>query len=45
MPVRRLLALALLTGLITSAAACSDVTAPQESGVCQVTGGGQTCIT
>lgn len=44
MPVRRLLSLALLAGLIASASACSDVTAPQESGVCAVTGGGQTCI-
>lgn len=45
MPVRRLLTLALLAGLITSAAACSDVTAPQDTGVCAVTGGGQTCFT
>ena len=44
MPARRLLSLALLAGLITAASACSDVTAPQESGVCQVTGGGQTCV-
>lgn len=44
MPVRRLLSLALLAGLITAASACSDVTAPQDPGFCAVTGGGQTCM-
>ena len=43
MSVRKLLSLALLAGLATSAAACSDVTGPQETGFCQVTGSGQTC--
>jgi hypothetical protein len=45
MPVRKLFAIAALAGLIASAAACSDITAPQkQTGVCQVSGGGQTCV-
>lgn len=43
MSYRKLLVLALLAGLVSSAAACADVTAPDESGFCQVTGGSQTC--
>jgi hypothetical protein len=43
MSFRKLLVLAVLAGLVSSAAACSDVTGPQQNGFCQVTGGGQTC--
>jgi hypothetical protein len=44
MTVRKLLSIATLAGLIASAAACSDMTGPQQqTGVCQVSGGGQTC--
>mgnify|MGYP001547926873 FL=1 len=43
MSFRKLLVLAVLAGLVSSAAACSDVTGPQQSGFCQVTSGGQTC--
>ena len=43
MSFRKLLVLAVLAGLVSSAAACSDVTGPQQSGFCQVTGGSQTC--
>jgi hypothetical protein len=42
MSYRKLLVLALLAGLVSSTAACSDVTAP-ESEFCQVTGGPGTC--
>ncbi len=44
MSFRKLLVLALLAGLVSTTAACSDVTAPQGE-VCQVTGGGSTCGT
>ena len=44
MSARKLLSLALLAGLITSAAACSDLTGPTTNGVCQVSSGSQTCI-
>ena len=40
---RKLLVVALLAGLVTSAAACSDVTGPETNGFCQVSGGGQIC--
>ncbi len=43
MSYRKLLVLALLAGVAGSAAACADVTAPQENSVCPVSGGGQTC--
>ena len=43
MSARKLLALALLAGLVVSSAACSDMTGPKTNGVCQVSGGGQTC--
>lgn len=44
MSARKLLSLALLAGLITSVAACSDMTGPTKTnGVCQLSGGGQTC--
>jgi len=43
MSYRKLLVLALLAGVVGSAAACADVTAPQENSVCPVSGGGQTC--
>lgn len=44
MAVRKLLAITVLAGFVASAAACTDVTGPQQqTGVCQVTGGGQTC--
>lgn len=43
MPARKLLALALLAGLLTAASACADVTGPQTNGVCSVTGGSQVC--
>jgi hypothetical protein len=42
MSYRKLLVLALLAGLVTSTAACSDVTAP-ETEFCAVTGGPSTC--
>ena len=45
MPVRRLLAAALLAGILTASAACSDVTGPQKAGFCQVNGNGQTVCT
>ena len=38
----KLLALALLAGLVTASSACSDVTAP-ETEFCAVTGGPSTC--
>ncbi|HUQ98881.1 MAG TPA: hypothetical protein VM166_05450 [Gemmatimonadaceae bacterium] len=45
MTVRKLLAVATLAGLVASAAACSDVTGPeQNTGVCQVSSGSGTCI-
>jgi hypothetical protein len=44
MSARKLLSLALLAGLLTSVAACSDMTGPKTNGVCQVTSGGSTCI-
>jgi len=45
MTVRKLLSIATLAGLIASAAACSDMTGPkQQTGVCQVTSGGSTCV-
>lgn len=44
MSIRKLLSAAVLAGLLGATAACADVTGP-ESGVCQVTGGGQTCTT
>ena len=44
MPVRKLLVIAALAGFVASAAACTDMTGPkQQTGVCQVSGGGQTC--
>jgi len=43
MSYRKLLVVALLAGLVSSAAACSDLTGPEKNGVCPVTGGGQTC--
>jgi hypothetical protein len=43
MSLRKLLVIALLAGFVGSAAACSDVTGPKKTGVCQVSGGGQTC--
>ena len=45
MSFRKLIVLAALAGLVGSAAACSDVTAPQQetTGFCAVTGSGQTC--
>lgn len=44
MPVRRLLVIAVLAGFVASAAACSDMTGPQQqTGTCQVTSGGSTC--
>jgi hypothetical protein len=44
MSFRKLLALTLLAGLATSAAACADVTGPKQNLTCQVTSGGQTCV-
>jgi hypothetical protein len=44
MTVRKLLAIAALAGIVGASAACSDMTGPQQqTGVCQVSGGGQTC--
>ena len=44
MSLKKLLSVAVLASLIVSAAACSDVTGPQnQAGFCTVTGGGQTC--
>ena len=46
MSVRKLAVIAALAGLVASAAACSDVTGPQQqTGFCPVTGSGQTCQT
>jgi hypothetical protein len=42
MSYRKLFALLLLAGLVSTRAACSDVTAPQGE-FCAVTGGGSTC--
>lgn len=42
MSYRKLFALLLLAGLVSTSAACSDVTAP-ETEFCAVTGGGSTC--
>lgn len=49
MPLRKLLVLAAIAGIVGSATACADVTGPQENqkaetGFCAVTGSGQTCI-
>ncbi len=45
MSIKKLLAVALLAGLIGSTSACADVTGPSpKSGFCTVTGSGQTCI-
>jgi len=45
MTARKLLSITVLAGLIASAAACSDLTAPQQqSEFCTVTGSGQTCM-
>jgi hypothetical protein len=48
MSLRKLLVLAAIAGLVGSATACADITAPQPSqshtaGFCAVTGSGQTC--
>ena len=44
MTVRKLLAVAALAGFVASAAACSDMTGPQQNtGVCQVSTGSGTC--
>jgi len=44
MSIKKLLTVALLAGIIGSAAACADVTGPQQkTGVCPVTGGDSTC--
>jgi hypothetical protein len=43
MSVRKALAVLALVGIVGAASACSDVTAPQTTHVCQVTSGGQTC--
>lgn len=43
MSYRKLLVVALLAGLVTSTAACSDVTAPTDTNFCAVTGGPSTC--
>ena len=42
MSYRKLLVLALLAGLVSSTAACADVTAP-DAEFCQVSGGPSTC--
>jgi hypothetical protein len=49
MSYRKLLAVAVLTGIIGSTAACADATGPQQqqiqkAGFCQVPNGGSTCI-
>jgi hypothetical protein len=47
MSLRKLLAVAVLAGLIGSTAACADITAPQQqnqqTGFCPINGSGQTC--
>lgn len=46
MSVRKLLVIAALAGFVASAAACTDISGPQQkTGVCQVSGGGGTCET
>ena len=44
MSFKKLLVLAALAGIIGSASACADVTAPQNE-FCPVSGSGQTCGT
>lgn len=43
MSVRKALLSLTLLGVVAAASACTDVTAPQTSHVCQVAGSGQTC--
>jgi hypothetical protein len=47
MSLRKLLAVAVLAGLIGTTTACADITAPQQqnqkTGFCAVNGSGQTC--
>lgn len=44
MSIKKLLAAAVIAGVIASTAACADVTGPQQkTGVCTVTGGDSTC--
>lgn len=44
MSYRKLLIAAAIAGIVGSTAACADVTGPeQQTGVCAVSGGGQTC--
>lgn len=47
MSYRKLLVLAALAGIISSATACANVTGPtptpKAAGFCQITSGGQTC--
>ena len=48
MSLRKLLAVAVLAGLVGTTAACADITAPQQqsqqTGFCAISGSGQTCI-
>jgi hypothetical protein len=47
MSLRKLLAVAVLAGLIGTTTACADITAPQQqnqqTGFCAISGSGQTC--
>jgi hypothetical protein len=47
MSLRKLLAVAVIAGLIGTATACADITAPQQqsqqTGFCAISGSGQTC--
>ena len=44
MSFRKIAVIAALAAIVASAAACSDITGPQDqTGFCPVTGSGQTC--